>query len=985
MIPQFALAGVVIDSGTNELAYDPELPPAAGDPTPPSPPLAGAQFLSLSQLPQLTSNPTANHKLYLNFTGATIASWGSYAPGTTPAYDQDGDPTTFSSGELDSMQQIWARVAEKYSAFNIDVTTINPGSQHFVANDSVQVVIGGNGSWYGPAGGVAYTNSYVSGYGSNTAFVFPYYLVNGTPKYVGEAASHEPGHLFGLNHQSTYSGRVKTAEYSFGNYPGTGPGAGAGYSSPTMGNSYYADRGMWWKGQSSQGSTVIQDDMSVLGSKNFGYRLALSNTSISTAAAATVVQGNLSGSGIIRTMSDQNFYSFSTPGGPATINMNAARYINSSGSAITIGNLDSKLELFSSSGSLVATAATRASNAAPSLDETLSLNLDPGTYYLAAESQGNYGDIGQYTLGGSLYTPLPPAIAFQATNGATIITGGTGNLGATVFNSGGPFANDLNYTFSAGVFSGSATLGAPSPSSGSLSAGASQAHAVAVTSNVLGMHTIGFTAADPNASNNAQSVTATLTVLDHAAPSLTLSGGDHQTVIVGAAGISAGLSLANGSAGQTSLAALDVNAIGPGVAGPTGGKLVASGSQQSYTAALNTSNLGTHTQNFTVTAGDDHTLPGAAAAMDATAAATVTVMDHANASLAADSNQTVQTIDFGNLLRGAPAPSQSFSIYNRAANTTAAWTANLKLTGYTATGDGALSANLSAFRNLAAGDGRSYTATIDTSQITTTGEKTFSLDATQLLDANELPGAGSNNNGTLSVVLKGTVGAAVADNSNSRSTFGPALTALVAQGSSYAGLQSQTAAGSTLDGTTATILAGNASGATTVSMAWRTPALGDAGAASDRSVSYVVDLAGLAAIDDQTHDGSIHTDTFVLQMSYDPEQVAVRTGLSEGQAALSGAINLSYLDLGPDAIAGTADDSWQLAVAGNFGIGDTRFVGVLPWEPGMGLGDYGVDTLTHTAWAVLDHTSQFGVVPEPSSLVLLAAGAIAIWIRRSRC
>ena len=167
-------------------------------------------------------------------------------------------------------------------------------------------------------------------------------------------------------------------------------------------------------------------------------------------------------------------------------------------------------------------------------------------------------------------------------------------------------------------------------------------------------------------------------------------------------------------------------------------------------------------------------------------------------------------------------------------------------------------------------------------------------------------------------------------------------------------------------------------------MAWRTPSLGNASGGGDGTVSYVVDLAGMAAVDNQTHDGSVHTDTFVLQVSYDPDQVAARTGMSESQAALSHVINLDYLDLGPDAIAGTADDYWQLAVAGNFGISENRFVGVMPWEPGMGLGDYGVDTLTHTVWAVLDHTSQFGVVPEPSSLVLLAAaGAITLWIRYS--
>ena len=63
-----------------------------------------------------------------------------------------------------------------------------------------------------------------------------------------------------------------------------------------------------------------------------------------------------------------------------------------------------------------------------------------------------------------------------------------------------------------------------------------------------------------------------------------------------------------------------------------------------------------------------------------TTTATLTVLDHSNASLSSSTIQTNQTINFGNVLRGATIPSQNFTIYNLAANTTAACTANLKLT-----------------------------------------------------------------------------------------------------------------------------------------------------------------------------------------------------------------------------------------------------------------------------------------------------------------
>ena len=81
-----------------------------------------------------------------------------------------------------------------------------------------------------------------------------------------------------------------------------------------------------------------------------------------------------------------------------------------------------------------------------------------------------------------------------------------------------------------------------------------------------------------------------------------------------------------------------------------------------------------------------------------TTTATLTVLDHSNASLSSTATQTTQTINFGNVLRGATIPSQCFSIYNRAANTSATYTANLKLTtGFTTTGDGALTTNLAPF------------------------------------------------------------------------------------------------------------------------------------------------------------------------------------------------------------------------------------------------------------------------------------------------
>ena len=488
--------------------------------------------------------------------------------------------------------------------------------------------------------------------------------------------------------------------------------------------------------------------------------------------------------------------------------------------------------------------------------------------------------------------------------------------------------------------------------------------------------------------------TGNIFAVSHAIPGLSVSS-SNQVVIVGA---TVQLSLSNGTQGQSSLASLDVNSLGPNVTGPTGGALIASGSSQCYTGTVNPPRFGSQTQTFSLNVGDDHTLLGTSPATDISTTAALTVYDHSNASLSSNAIQTTQIINFGSFLKGAAPPlNRSFTLYNVAQNTSAAYTSNLKLTSFSATGDPALTTNLSTFNGLTAAsgsNGMTYSASLNTANYTTTsGSNIITMSASQLADDSSLPGAGSNNDGAITVTLQGNVGNATADASNSPAAFGPALTASVAGSGSYANLESKVTAttgsgGAGMVGTTATILAGAASVSTTASMAWRTAATNPQSGVKEGFVSDVLDLTGIGVVDGQTKDGSVHTDTFVLQMDYDPLAVTARTGLAEQAAAAAGLIQMDYLDMGPDGIAGTADDHWERAVVGNFGSSNDHFVGVEPWNNDMNLGDWGVNTSNHTVWAVLDHNSQFAVTPEPSTLPLLAAGAVGlagyVWRQRKR-
>src|SRR5438128_2538669 len=58
--------------------------------------MSAAIVVPLSQLPALDSRPGARINLYLNFTGDQTPVWSDKTPGTTPPYNSDADPNTFS-------------------------------------------------------------------------------------------------------------------------------------------------------------------------------------------------------------------------------------------------------------------------------------------------------------------------------------------------------------------------------------------------------------------------------------------------------------------------------------------------------------------------------------------------------------------------------------------------------------------------------------------------------------------------------------------------------------------------------------------------------------------------------------------------------------------------------------------------------------------------------------------------------------------------
>jgi len=379
--PRWCLHGDHVDSNEpdpNELIADPVL--GETDVASIAASAVGAATQALTSVPVLNSLAGAAVSLYLNFVGHFDASWGGYQNITTPAYDQDGDATTFSDGELSSIFNVWQGVAEDYAPFKVNVTTVEPPS--FANGVATMVVIGGNGAWTGATyGGIAYVNSFTNSM-PNTAFVFPKNLGNGYAKYVADASSHEAGHGFGLNHQSQYGPTgSKIAEYY------TGPGDG---TAPLMGNSYNAPRSLWWNGTSTS-STTIQDDLAVISrpQNGFGYRPDDHGGTAATATALAVAGSQLSGSGIITTTSDLDYFSFSTGGGQLTLSVDVAAY----------NNLDARIELRTAGGALLVSAAPTNSFGA-----TINTTVAAGSYRLVVAADSGYGNVGQYSVSGSIST-----------------------------------------------------------------------------------------------------------------------------------------------------------------------------------------------------------------------------------------------------------------------------------------------------------------------------------------------------------------------------------------------------------------------------------------------------------------------------------------------------------------------------------------------------------------------------------------------------
>lgn len=342
---------------------------------------ASSALSSLVSLPALHSNPGASASLFLDFDGHFEPVWGAYTDLTTPVYDVDGDDTTFSDGELANIDAIWARVAEDFAPFNVDVTTVEPAvlAEGVPIDDAngvaMRVAIGGSWQdWFGSsAGGVAYIDVFTNSI-ANVVYAFSDNL--GSAKNIAEVSSHEAGHGLGLSHQSVYDANgVKTAEYN----------PGDGYWAPIMGVAYSATVSTWNNGTSSQGSTVFQDDMAILAGTTNGFGFRSDDHGDTSGAATALFTGGMSIAGIIEENDDVDVFAFS-----ASV---ADSYSLSVDVAAVGPNLDVVLELYDAIGVLIDTADPQ-----HTLGAEIISSLAAGDYFLHVSKIDTYGWVGEYSV-----------------------------------------------------------------------------------------------------------------------------------------------------------------------------------------------------------------------------------------------------------------------------------------------------------------------------------------------------------------------------------------------------------------------------------------------------------------------------------------------------------------------------------------------------------------------------------------------------------
>lgn len=380
----------------------------------------------------LHSLPGSQHVIFLDFDGHVVSGtmWNDQGVPTTrsPGWDPSGNgAAALSATEAAYITEIWARVAEDYAPFDVDVTTADPGQAAITRTDGsdptygVRVLVTDDptaraaiNTCAGTCGGVASDDVFditTDHARYQPAWVFPQALSD-DPKWIAEAVSHEVGHIFGLSHDDR-SGDSQAGYYA--GHAGWAPIMGVGYTQPVT---------QWSRGDFA-GSLNTEDDLAVIAANGAPLRPDEDGTLPAPGATAYI-----SGA------SDTDVYQLTGCAGAVSIRSDVA----------PVGpNLDVELRLLDLSS--VLQAANDPLSAVSSTNSRVATGLDaaiawtapdtPVDYLLVVDGTGrdgsnpttgydDYGSVGAYRLtvsgcGIADGAPGPPGVPSVGFRGTTAV------------------------------------------------------------------------------------------------------------------------------------------------------------------------------------------------------------------------------------------------------------------------------------------------------------------------------------------------------------------------------------------------------------------------------------------------------------------------------------------------------------------------------------------------------------------------------------
>jgi hypothetical protein len=382
-------------------------------------------------VPEFNSLAGAPITVYLDFDGTpafrllkTPNTWASGpAPGDgdpLPAFSIDDNLFDFNALEIKAIEAICSDVAEKFSPFNINVSTVPP--PNFDDGNAVHVVIGGSDSdWYkqGRSGTGAYEAFTTES--TNAAFCFTKdiidprmgFLQDDDRRHIATTIGQEVGHVFGLSHQAEIgAGNMVTVEYTTGNNPNAAPLMGSSGDDP-------AKRDTWWSGPASirqvEGNRLVyagwQDDLAVMTRPGNYVTMRPDDYDEWTNSGALSLDwatGAVNGKGVIERNGDKDAFTFTAISNTIDLTI--------SGAPIA-GMLAPDYELILIGVGAAPSVTATYTNTSVSLHANV---LAGRSYVLRVKPHGNdYGNLGQYTITGNVgnFATLDPTTGILTVRG----------------------------------------------------------------------------------------------------------------------------------------------------------------------------------------------------------------------------------------------------------------------------------------------------------------------------------------------------------------------------------------------------------------------------------------------------------------------------------------------------------------------------------------------------------------------------------------